>query len=159
KTRLAGQAVNATTPTGTLGGDAVKVWLLRDRVGVREGLSSIIIGKTSLTISQGLFLLLGILAASWALPDDLPLVRAMEWLLVLETIGVGGFVAVQLAGVLGGGSRLLERFGVRTPVGLSPAAAKLDETLSTFYLRQPRRLLLSVLFNLLGWVASAAETW
>src|SRR5206468_10114096 len=54
RARVAGQAVNATMPTGTLGGDAVKAWLLREHASMRESLSSMIIVKTTMPVSQGL---------------------------------------------------------------------------------------------------------
>src|SRR5258705_357581 len=82
----------SVTPTGTVGADAVMAWTLRDRVGLRESLPSLLIVKTTSTASQGLFLLLGILIARWTLSSSLALVRVMEWLLLLEVIGVVGFV-------------------------------------------------------------------
>src|SRR5262245_20544848 len=149
RARVAGQAVNATTPTGTLGGDAVKAWLLREHASVRESLAAAIIVKTTMPASQGIFLLGGILMAWRTLPPDLPLVHAMKWLLALEVVGVGGFVAVQLAGVLGRGDRLLARLGVGVGRSVTDACAHVDDALATFYRRQPRRLLLSVGYNLL----------
>src|SRR5262249_48623648 len=110
-TLLAGQAVTLTTPTGTLGGDAVRAWMLRDQVSLRESLPSLVIVKATGSASQGGFLLIGILVARWTLSPDAALVRVMELLLLLETIGVVGFVAVQMRGIVGGGHRLLERFG------------------------------------------------
>ena len=76
--RITGQAVTATTPTGTLGGDAVKAWLLRDRVSTPETLISLIVVKTTMVASQGLFLALGVLVARRILALDTPLIRGME---------------------------------------------------------------------------------
>ena len=159
KIRIAGQAVSATTPTGTLGGDAVKAWLLRDRVSTRESLVSLIVVKTTMVASQGLFLAFGVLVARRILALDTPLIRAMEWLLVLEAIAVGGFLAVQTAGMAGRGERLLRRFGIRTGERASAAAEGVDRELVTFYRTRRGSLLLSVACNVLGWLASAGETW
>jgi uncharacterized membrane protein YbhN (UPF0104 family) len=159
KVRIAGQAVTATTPTGTLGGDAVKAWLLRGRVSVRESLVSLIVVKTTMVASQGLFLALGVLVARRLLVLENPLVRAMEWLLVLEAVAVIGFLAVQMAGVVGGGERLLRRLGLRAGAKLGVAADEIDRTLATFYRRRHGRFTLSLACNLLGWFASAGETW
>src|SRR5262245_16620685 len=63
RVRLAGQAINSTTPTGTLGGDAVKIWMLRDRVRPSESLASLIVVKTTMVASQGIFLAIGVLVA------------------------------------------------------------------------------------------------
>jgi glycosyltransferase 2 family protein len=158
-TLLAGQAITMTTPTGTLGGDAVKAWMLRDRVSLPESLSSLIIFKTTTTASQGLFLLLGIVIARWTIAPDATLIRAMEWLLVLETIGVVGFVAAQMLGVMAGGHRVLERFGFAGRGNLGPAARHVDQALRTYYRRQPDRLVLSLVFNFLAWIAGIGEAW
>src|SRR4030095_16210941 len=64
---LAGQAFASPTPAGVVGGNAVMAWMLRDRVSLRESVSSLIIVQTTSTASQGLFLLLGILLARWTL--------------------------------------------------------------------------------------------
>jgi uncharacterized protein (TIRG00374 family) len=159
KIRIVGQAVSLTTPTGTLGGDAVKVWLLRDRVSTRESLVSLIVVKTTMVASQGLFLALGVLVARRILALDTPLVSTMEWLLVLEAIAVGGFLAVQTAGVAGRGERLLRRVGIRTGERASAAAEGVDRGLATFYRMRQGSLVLSVACNLAGWLASAGETW
>jgi glycosyltransferase 2 family protein len=158
KVRLVGQAVNATTPTGTLGGDAVKAWLLRDRVSPRESVASLIVVKTTMLASQGLFLALGVLLARHVLPVRTPLLPPMELLLVLESLAVVGFVAVQLAGAVRGGQRVIARLGI-SAARFGDAARDVDRALVTFYRRRPGRLSLSVACNLLGWLASAGETW
>ena len=156
---LAGQAIASTTPGGVFGGDAVKAWLLRDRMSLRHVLSSLIIFKTTAIVAQGLFLLVGILVSRWMLPADSPLVRAMQWLLLLEVVGVVGFVTVQMRGVMAGGHRILDRLGWSRGGSLRPAAEHVDQALRTFYRRQPLRLALSFAFNLFAWVAGAAEVW
>jgi glycosyltransferase 2 family protein len=159
KTRLVGQAINATTPTGTLGGDAAKVWLLRGAVSVPESLSSLVIVKTTMTVSQGLFLLVGVLIARRQVAADAALLAGMEWLLALEVVAVCGFVMVQMTGAFGTGHRLLCRVGLLGRAGLRDAVDEIDLALSNFYRQRPGRLALSVGFNLLGWFGSAAETW
>jgi uncharacterized membrane protein YbhN (UPF0104 family) len=159
KVRLVGQAINATTPTGTLGGDAVKTWLLRDRVSARESIASLIAVKTTMLASQGLFLAFGVLLARHVLPVQTALLPAMELLLVLESLAVVGFVGVQLAGAIRGGQRILDRLGVPAGARFGEAAKDVDRALAAFYRRRPGRLSLSVACNLLGWFASAGETW
>jgi uncharacterized protein (TIRG00374 family) len=156
---VAGQAIASTTPTGAVGGDAVKAWVLRDDISRRASLSSLIIVETTSTMSQGIFLLVGILLARQTLASAAPLVRVMQWLLVLEAIAVAGFVAVQFGGMATRIHGLLERFGLAGATGLGAAAAHVDRSLSDFYRHQPRRLTLSVLCNFLGWIAGAVEVW
>jgi uncharacterized membrane protein YbhN (UPF0104 family) len=156
--RLVGQAVSAVTPTATLGGEAVKVWLLRGDASTRESLVSVVIGKTSMIASQGLFLLLGVLLSRRIHSVRGPVVYGMEWLLALETLAVAGFIGVQLAGVLHGGHRLLNRIGMSGAHG-GVVAEDVDRMLANFYRHQPRQFALSIGCNFLGWLASAGEVW
>ena len=155
---VAGQAV-ASTPTGTIGGDAVKAWMLRDRVSVRDSLSSLIIVETTSTASQGILLLLGIVIARQTLSLSAPLLRIMQWLLVLEIIGVGGFIAVQMWGIAAKGHALLARIGLARTSRSGEAAADVDRALANFYRQEPRRFLLSVAWHFLGWLIGVLEVW
>jgi hypothetical protein len=153
--RLAGEAFNATT--ATVGGEALKAWLVRSHVPMAESLPSIIVAKTTITIGQALFLLMGVIAGIAVLPTDSSLLRAMQWLLVAEVVAVAGFVLVQVGGALGIGGRLLQRFGVLAPAG--DAVRQADRALVTYYRQEPRRLVLSTFFHFLGWALGALETW
>ena len=157
--RLAGEAVNATTPTASVGGDAVKAWVIRRHVPLDEGLPSVIIAKTTITIAQALFLVLGIGVAWLTFPGNSPFLRAMEILLVLEVLGVGGFVLVQTVGVLGGAAQILRRLGLFTTDKTPSALDRVDDGLSRFYRDHPDRLILSVAAHFGGWVLSALEAY
>src|SRR5215471_10098962 len=51
--RLAGEAVNNLTPSANLGGEPIKVYMLRAHgLPAEAGLASVVIAKTALTISQ-----------------------------------------------------------------------------------------------------------
>jgi uncharacterized protein (TIRG00374 family) len=153
--RVAGEAVNVMTAVAPVGGDAIKVWFLQPHVPYRESVASVIVAKTTITLSQALFLLVGVVAAL-ALAVDARLVRAMLWLLLVELVGVGGFLAVQVAGLLSRGARALGR--VKKLQALA-AAERLDRTLQHFYRHEWKRFALSVGFHLLGWLMGALETW
>lgn len=156
--RLAGEAVNLATPTAALGGEAVKAWLLRGRIPMAESLPSVIVAKTTITIAQGLFLLLG-LAIAWtvAIPNS-PLVRAMRWLLAIETVALAGFVLVQMRGVVGWGGRLLARW-IQSAGHVSVTLKRVDQALIRFYREQPARLALSIAFHFLAWALGSLETY
>ena len=156
---LAGQAVASTTPTGTLGGDAVKAWMVRHEVSRRASLSSLIIVETTSTVAQGLLLLIGVVLARETLSSSLPLLHVMEWLLVLEVAAVAGFILVQLRGMATRGHGLLNRLGLAAAPHISAAAADVDRALAGFYRVHRRRLAASVAWNLLGWISGALEVW
>jgi putative membrane protein len=159
RARLAGEAVNTTTPTATVGGEAVKAWLLRPRVPYDEALASVVIAKTTITVAQGLFLLLGLLLVTGT-PADGRFLTGMRWLLVVEVLAVTGFVAVQVSGVVGGAVRALgQRFSLPSAVARSADVGRVEEMLRRFYTRQPSRLALSIAAHFLGWAISAMEIW
>ncbi len=158
-TRLAGEAFNATTPTASVGGEAVKAWLLRPYAPLTESLPSLIVAKTTITVSQALFLLLGI-AVAWAtLPSGSTLLRGMEWLLLIEVLAAGGFVLVQVMGVMGGGGRMLHRLGLLGAHDRSRALSQMDHALAHFYRNEPRRLLLSIGWHFAGWTLGVLEAY
>jgi hypothetical protein len=93
--RLAGEALNLVTAVGSVGGEAVKAWLIRRDVAYAESVPSVVIAKTTMTIAQALFLLVGG-ALAWTMPAaDSRLITAMLWLLLVEVAAVAGFVAVR----------------------------------------------------------------
>ena len=153
--RLAGEALNIITPLASVGGEAMKAWLLRRDAGLGETVPAVIIAKTTSTIAQALFLVLGIVAAWWVLPEDSSFWKTMWGLLAVEVLAVGGFVAAQLGGVFAGGGRLLKLVGGD---GTAEHAQALDGALREFYWTQPRRLVLSIGFHLAGWVLGTIET-
>lgn len=156
--RLAGEAFNMATPTAALGGEAVKAWMLRGTVPLDVSLPSVIVAKTTITIAQGLFLLIGV-AIAWttAMPDS-ALLRAMQWLLVLEALALAGFVVGQMAGLLARVERLLDRLGWHPGRGRG-VLERVDDVLGRFYRERGGRLALSVLFHLLAWLLGVLEAY
>jgi glycosyltransferase 2 family protein len=154
--RLAGEALNLVTAFGSVGGEAVKAWLIRRDVTYEESVPSVVIAKTTLTIAQALFLLIGVALAWTTLAVDSRVLGAMIWLLVVEVAAVVGFVGVQLAGIVGRAGRLLEWFGV---LKRDDSAQRLDADLRDYYRQDWRRLSLSTGFHLAGWLLGAAEAY
>jgi glycosyltransferase 2 family protein len=154
--RLAGEALNLVTAVGSVGGEPVKTWLIRRDVGYAESVPSVVIAKTTLTIAQALFLLIGVTLAWTMLAIDSRVIGAMLWLLVVEVAAIAGFVAVQIVGVVGRAGRLLEWVGVVTR---DDYARRLDSALRDYYRRDWRRLSLSTAFHLGGWLLGAGEAY
>jgi uncharacterized protein (TIRG00374 family) len=153
--RTAGEALNIVTALGSVGGEAVKVWLLRPAVPYDESVPSIVIAKTTSTIAQTLFLLLGLIAAVTVLTVDTRIISSMLVLLAVEAILVGGFLATQLAGLVRSAGRLLAWSGL---IEASSHAERLDANLRRFYRHRWRRFLLSITCHLCGWILGVLET-
>src|SRR5204862_940025 len=156
--RLAGEAFNLTTPTASVGGEAVKAWLLRGRVPLDESVLSVVVAKTTIMIGQGLFLLVGIVITWLAAPSDSRLLGWMLWLLAVEVLAIVGFLLAQIQGGFGWVPRLLGRIGL----GRSrhrETVARLDRGLAWFYRKEPRRLVLSIGFHFIAWLLGSLEAY
>jgi uncharacterized protein (TIRG00374 family) len=152
--RLAGEALNLVTAVGAVGGEAVKAWLVRRDVAYEESVPSVIVAKTTITLAQAVFLLLGLVLAWLTLQDGADFVRAMAWLLLLEVLALGGFLGAQVSGLVARGGRLLRMLGA---IATTTHAENLDRALRDYYRTQWRRFGLSLGFHLAGWLLSAVD--
>jgi putative membrane protein len=157
--RLAGEAVNLTTPSATLGGEPLKAWLLaRAHLPFLEGLASVVIAKTALVAAQLAFLIVALALATWQAMVAPALLGGIAALTAAGVVAVAGFVMAQRRGLFGASGRMLAWLGV-TADRLAPHLAQLDVTLARFYRERPARFALAVVFHLLGWIAGAVEIW
>jgi glycosyltransferase 2 family protein len=152
--RSAGEAVNAVTMLGGLGGEPVKAWLVSDAATKEESVASVIVAKTAITAAQLLLILVGTVLAATTLDLDGLVVRAMLVLLVVQSLAVGGFLAVQLTGVIGKSRRLLAAIGVPT-AGVH--LHRLDRVLRRYYTQEWPRFLASVAWHFAGWLVAVME--
>lgn len=153
--RLAGESLNLVAAVGPVPGEAAKAWLVRRDVSYAESVPSVVIAKTTITMAQVLFLLIGFVLAWITLPAGSEVMRGLLWLLMVEIIAVGGFVAAQVLGLVARAGRLLKFFGV---VRDTASAEALDRALRGYYTQQWRRFGLSLGFHFLGWIILPLET-
>ena len=154
--RMVGEALNIVTAVGAVGGEAAKAWLVRRDVSYEDSVPSIIIAKTTITIAQALFLLIGIVIAWTSLDVDSKILRAMLWLVLVEAAAVAGFLGAQVFGLVARGGRLLQTLSVVQDVS---RATQLDSALRTYYRAEWRRFALSVAFHLVGWLLGGLEAF
>jgi hypothetical protein len=158
--RLAGEAVNDTTPTGTLGGEALKAVLVaRTTPGltVQAGLLSVVVAKTALVAALAVFVSGG-LAIAWAVVGAPPaLLAVLAALAAFTSASSVGFAWAQVHGLFRLGGRALAWLGVGArAAGL---AAGLDRDLRGFYGTRRWRLAASCALHLGGWAIGTLETW
>jgi uncharacterized protein (TIRG00374 family) len=158
--RLAGEAVNETTPTATMGGDALKAFLLVRTGGgvpVEEGLVAVVVAKTALVASLGAFIGSALLLA-WTLADVPPALLALLALLAAYmAASTAGFLWAQHRGAFRLGGRALAWIGLGERVAM--VAGRLDADLRHFYRDQRRRAAVAFAHSLVGWATGAVETW
>jgi glycosyltransferase 2 family protein len=161
-TRMAGEAVNFTTPAAYLGGEPMKAYMLsRQNVPLIEAMASVITAKTTMTLAEVLFILMGVGIGFALLNRSSDMILAGLMGLGILGFGVGLFFLVQRRGFFVGLLRLLERLGLHI-VWLKERAHKfqaLDEAIGEFYARDRRGFALAFLFFFLGWVIGALEVY
>jgi putative membrane protein len=158
--RMAGEAVNSVTPTATLGGEPVKAHLLRAYgVPISDGLASIVVAKTALTIAQSLFTAVGFVGLLVLLGHT-----ELATVALLLTLGVlAGFTYVLLyvqqrnpaTAVVRTLARFLPR--ARFVARLRAGAHALDERLVDFYRGEQPAFARATVFNLAGWIFGVVE--
>lgn len=161
RTRLAGEAVNYVTPTAWIGGEPVKAYLLSKRRGVSmtDGMASVVVAKTTFTITMLLFILTGLVVAltTQSLSGTL-----WRWI-GITLIALGVCVALLMAAQW---CRPFRRL-LATMVRWLPARARAleatvrewDRAVAAFYRQSPQGVLWSSAFHFLGWMAGVVEVF
>jgi len=159
RVRLAGEAVNLTTPTASVGGEPVKAYLLRPYMSLADAFAVIIVDKTTVVAGQSLFLVAGLAAGTRLLPPSSTLMTAMILLLVVEIVALAGFILVQMRGVFGGSGRILARLGLTASSRYQTGLESLDDALAMFYRKRRGRLLASAALHAAGWATNSIEVY
>jgi uncharacterized protein (TIRG00374 family) len=158
--RWAGEAINYILPTAYVGGEAVKVYLLRKR-GVAPGFSgaTAVISKSCQTLAMVIFIFGGACMALNYLPAESSARQGMMIVAGLAAVGVTFLFAMQRYGLFGTAIDLFRRIGLRLAV-LERQEAKLremDAEVRRFYSGQRGWMLGSTAVFLLGWLGDTLE--
>jgi uncharacterized protein (TIRG00374 family) len=149
--RTAGEVVNMTTPTAYVGGEPLKAYLLkRHHIPMVEGLASVVIAKTVMTLAQVLFILIGIVLAFWTLGiagSSSQMAAAGLLTAALLSLGVAAFIFVQKRGLFMWILQTLRWLRLR----IALLEAREEKHRSVFYA--------STTVYLLGWLAEALEVY
>ena len=165
--RTAGEVVNMTTPTAYAGGEPLKAYLLsRYGIPLVAGMASVVTAKTTMTLAEGLFVVVGIVltfvamgAGGAGLPEAMQssVIVAVTFLLVGTTV----LLVLQRRGLFTGLLGLLRRLRIRVAF-LESREAKLmalDRAIKDFYDHDRRRFYASIGAFFLGWLAEALEVY
>lgn len=163
--RTAGEVVNMTTPTAYVGGEPLKAYMLRKHgVPMVEALASVVIAKTTMTIAEVLFIVLGIALGFWILGSQGSsgqMVAAGLLSVGLLAFGIAGFVLVQRQGLFMWILAMLRKLNLR--IGFLEAREEqlqsLDETILRFYRHHRKAFYASTGLFFLGWMAEALEVY
>ena len=163
--RTAGEVVNMTTPTAYVGGEPLKAYLLkRYDVPMVEGLASVVIAKTTMTIAEVLFILIGIALGFWMLGtsgSSGQMVVGAFLTIGLLVFGTAGFVFVQRRGIFTWILQTLRSMRVR--IGFLEAREdqlkSIDQTILNFYRHHRGAFYASTALYFIGWMTEALEVF
>lgn len=163
--RTAGEVVNMTTPTAYVGGEPLKAYLLKKHhVPMVEGLASVIIAKTTMTIAEVLFILIGIGLGVWLLGGNDSSGHTVAAALVsvgLLAFGTAAFVFVQRQGLFTWILGFLRKIGLKIAYleAREEQLRSLDRTILEFYRHNRPAFYASTGLFFLGWMAEALEVY
>ena len=160
--RLAGEAVNNTTPMGYVGGEPVKAYMLKSfDVSMPESFASLVVAKTTLTLSEILFIVFGLTAVFIELELSLTFKIVMSLMLVLLTVLVILFMFFQQKGMFTFIAKILTRLKIGQDA-ISKKMEKIKELeshLAEFYKSSKWQFIFSFSFHFLGWLAGILEIY
>jgi uncharacterized protein (TIRG00374 family) len=160
--RMAGETINVTTPSAYIGGEPMKAYLLK-RFGVPmvDGLASVVTAKTTMTIAQVLFIIVGVGLAFWILGTSEYYLVASVMSLGLLSFGVALFVFVQRYGLGMGVYRIVQMCRIPFP-SLQTRKSQLiemDATIRNFYAERRRTFYLALGTFFLAWMTETLEVY
>lgn len=160
--RLAGEAVNATVPSANVGGEPVKAYLLKSRgIPMPVSLSSLIVAKTTLTLSEVFFVFLGLGLILLRLEISRPVQAGLVLMCLLFAAIIAVFMIYQRRGMFSGIAGLMMR--LKIAAGFFDRTLhkirEMEEYLADYYRTSRKRFVLSVLFHFLGWIAGILEVY
>jgi hypothetical protein len=149
--RLAGEALNKTTPTASLGGEPLKAYMLIWRgVPGEKAFLSVLLSRYAMTLAQIAFILVGVGLALWLKPGHYTLFAGFG---IFPLIVLGAIVAATLADL--GVRRLAEpRASENTS---SKGTLGMWKEAGNFFWRTPGALAISVSWFFAGWAAGVLE--
>ena len=163
--RTAGEVVNMTTPTAYVGGEPVKAYLLqKHHVPMVEGLASVVIAKTTMTIAEVVFILLGIALAFWRVGADGSSGQTVTAALVsvgLLVLVTAALVFVQQQGLFTWLLEFQRKIGLKIHYleAREKKLRSLDRTILDFYRDHRLTFCSSIGLFFVGWMAEAVEVY
>jgi putative membrane protein len=156
--RLAGDAVSHVTPTGTLGGEFVRVRLLRGAGKTPTVVASVAVAKLCQIVAQIAFIVLGLLVVAGTAPISRALyVALVGGTAVLLSLAIG-FLLVQRRGFFTLLHRPLRALGLADMGSdLGARLERCDEEVARFYAGGPSKFLASTAAFLGGWALGVLE--
>jgi len=160
--RLIGDAYNTITPLGTMGGEPIKAYLLKENYGIslKQTFSSLVINRTTFLTALILFCIPGIffILNSTDIPRGFKNTSLLG--LISFTIIIFLFFIFQITGALGKICKwLIPKTRKPTFRSFLENLIQLSKLFSIYYRSSPKRIFISIFYALWGWILGIGEVY
>jgi len=161
RVRWCGEAVNNVVPSGTVGGEAIKVYLLQKRgIPPADGAAAAVIGRTVQTLMQVGFIAVGTAALLRVAPHAQAMHHALAAVLMAGVAAVTGLFWLQARGTFSLLLRLPAWFPGRMRLEASREHFRdIDQRIRDFYRRDARHFLRCAAGYGGGWLLDSCDVW
>lgn len=160
--RWCGESLNNVVPTAYVGGEALKVLLLKKHgIAPDRAAAAAVISKTVQTLAQLMVLSAAALAFLQRVPSGSPLRHGLL-LVMLGSLGVVvGLFWIQKRGIFATLSSLAAQWGLRLQLidRWRPRGEEMDRTITEFYQNERPQFFKGLLLYCLGWLTDTLEVY
>lgn len=160
--RIAGETVSAMTPVNFLGGDPVRIYLLKRYFPWTEGAASVVIDRTIQSMTILLTVFIGVTTAFWRIPDiPLNIRYGLPLVLAIAAAFIGFLFVHQRRGLFGFLMHTAKRLRLRREF-TRPTVQRfeeLDGLITDFYHRDRAGFWIAFAYHLAGRVLGVVEIY
>lgn len=160
--KVAGEAINTLTPANFIGGDPMRIYLLKKNFPVSEGAASVVVDRTLHSIAVLLTVMLGIVVAFLTLDHLSANIKYGVPIVLTIALAFMGFVLVhQRRGLFGILMELCRRFRIRREFSERTVRRfmELDSHIVDFYESNHRGFLLALGCHVVGRLLGVVEIY
>lgn len=160
--KIAGEAVNTMTPANFVGGDPMRIFLLKTAYPVTEGAASVVVDRTIHSMATLLVVAIGIIATFLTvggLPENIK--YGVPIVMVIAIIFIGFIFFHQRRGIFGILVSGLKKFGIKREFSEATVARfeELDQHIVTFYQKNQRNFWRALSYHTFGRLLGVIEIY
>jgi len=158
---MAGWAINYLTPTASVGGEVSRASLLAAKRNGTDAAGSVLLDKLMTAVAHLVLVVFGALFLFWRVKLPIQLWIAMVMTTAFLTVGIAGFLVMQIRGTAGIVCRWLvkHKLGGRFMAGVAKNLWRVDALVKQFYRQRSHDLVLSVFWHALGHSVAIVHVW
>jgi glycosyltransferase 2 family protein len=160
--RWSGESLNNLVPSAYVGGEALKVFLLRrQEVPMGRATAAAIVSKTIQTLAQLIYLASAAFAFSSLLPTSSPVRKGLWMVMVGSLVVVGLMFWAQSRGLVRSLTAVASKLRLAQKIirEKQERIRQIDQSILRFYRDEPRYFAMSFCAYLSGWFLDTLEIW